>query len=155
MAPRLFTPARCGGCVAGKPLKGFDHILHGYVFVALRGGPRRVPADGIPDAGLNAGPAGDVLEQVPPCVVRRDAWVGHALVTHPGGDGLFVGFSDDRRLAVLVWFGIAVFVLGIMIIVVGVSRRHRVAHDGDDAPVEQPGGNVLDACGHFDSCWTS
>jgi hypothetical protein len=53
-------------------------------------------------------------------------------------------------------FGIAVFVLGIIIIVVGVSRRHRVAHDGDDAPVDQPGGNVLgDARGHFGSFWTS
>jgi hypothetical protein len=57
--------------------------------------------------------------------------------------GLFIGFSDDRRLEVLAWFGIAVFVFGIIIIVVGVSRRHRVAYDGDDAPVDQPGGNVL------------
>src|SRR5258708_263191 len=45
---------------------------------------------------------------------------------------LFVGFSDDRRLEVLVWFGVAIFVLGIIIIVVGVSRRHRVADEGDD-----------------------
>jgi hypothetical protein len=69
--------------------------------------------------------------------------------------GLFIGFSDDRRLEVLAWFGIAVFGI-IIIIVVGVSRRHGVAHDGDDAPFDQPGGNVLgDACSHFGSCWAS
>jgi hypothetical protein len=57
---------------------------------------------------------------------------------------LFVGFSDHRRLEV-VRFGVAVFVLGIIIIVVGVSRRHRVAHDGGEAPA----GNVFgDARGH-------
>ena len=57
---------------------------------------------------------------------------------------LFVGFSDHRQLEV-VRFGVAVFVLGIIIIVVGVSRRHRVAHDGGEAPA----GNVLgNARGH-------
>ena len=54
---------------------------------------------------------------------------------------LFVGFSDHRRLKV-VRFGVAVFVLGI-IIVVGVSRRHRVAQDGDEAPLDQACGEVL------------
>ena len=59
----------------------------------------------------------------------------------PGACGLFVGFSDDRRIEVVV---VVVFVLGIIIIIiVGVSRRHRVAHDGDDSPVDQPDGNVL------------
>ena len=63
--------------------------------------------------------------------------------------GLFVGFSDDRRLDVIVRFGVAVFVLGI-IIVVGVSRRHRVAHE---APANQRGGNVLGyAWCHVGSC---
>jgi hypothetical protein len=39
----------------------------------------------------------------------------------------------------------------VVIIIVGVSRRHRI--NGDDGPV---GGNVLrDACGHVGSCWTS
>ena len=60
---------------------------------------------------------------------------------------LFVGFSDDRRIE-FVRFGVAVFVLGI-IIVVGVSRRHRVAHDGDEAPVDQPAGNVLEDSGSY------
>jgi hypothetical protein len=58
---------------------------------------------------------------------------------------LFVGFSNHRRLDV-VRFGVAifVFVLGI-IIVVGVSRRHRVANDRGEAPA----GNVLgNARGH-------
>ena len=69
--------------------------------------------------------------------------------------GLFVGFPDDRRLEVLLWFGVAVFVLGIIIIivVVWVPRRHRVAADDDDAPVDQRGGNILgDAYGHVGSC---
>jgi hypothetical protein len=60
---------------------------------------------------------------------------------------LFVGFSDHRRLDV-VWFGVAifVFVLGI-IIVVGVSRRHRVAHDGSEAPAGNVLGNARDHVG--------
>ena len=63
---------------------------------------------------------------------------------------VFVGFSDDRRLAIVVRFGVAVFVLGIIIVVVGVPRRrHRVAHDGDAAPVDQPGRKALgDAQGY-------
>lgn len=55
---------------------------------------------------------------------------------------LFVGFSDDRRLEVVVLFGVAIFVL-VIIIVVGISRRHHLAHDGDEASVDQPSGNVL------------
>jgi hypothetical protein len=39
--------------------------------------------------------------------------------------GLFVGFSDDRRLVVL-RFVVAVFVL--VIIIVWITRRHRVGH---------------------------
>jgi hypothetical protein len=46
---------------------------------------------------------------------------------------VFVGFSDDRRLALVVRFGVVVFLLVIIIVIVGVSRRHRVAHDGDDS----------------------
>jgi hypothetical protein len=53
---------------------------------------------------------------------------------------VFVGFSDDRRLALVVRFGVVAFVLVIIIIIiiiviVGVSRRHRVAHDGDESPL--------------------
>ena len=74
-----------------------------------------------------------------------------------GGAGparLFVGFSDDRRLVVLIVLivlivlvvllvvPVVVFVV-FVIIVVGVSRRHRVGHDGDEAPFDQPGGNVV------------
>jgi hypothetical protein len=54
-----------------------------------------------------------------------------SLPSRPGACGLFVGFSDDRRIEVVVRFGV-VFILGIIfIIIVGVSRRHRVAHDGE------------------------
>src|SRR6516165_5657752 len=59
-----------------------------------------------------------------------------------GDAALFVrvGFSDDRRLIVLV------------IIVVGVSRRQRDVNDGDDARVDQPGGNVFNRRSHVGSC---
>ena len=59
--------------------------------------------------------------------------------------GLFVGFSDDRRVEV-VRFGVVVFVL-VIVIVVGVSRRHRVAHDGGEAPVDQPARNSRGCAG--------
>src|SRR5215831_4385479 len=61
-----------------------------------------------------------------------------------GDAALFVrvGFSDDRLLVVLVVF---------VIIVVGVSRRQRV-NDGDDARVDQPGGNVFNRRSHVGSC---
>jgi hypothetical protein len=64
---------------------------------------------------------------------------------------LFVfGFSDDRRLALIVWFGVVVVVLVIIIVIVGVSRRHRAAHNGDEAPLGR--GKVLrDALGHVGS----
>ena len=42
-----------------------------------------------------------------------------------GGEGLFVWFSDDRRLFILIPI-VVLFVFGI-IIVVGISRRHRLA----------------------------
>src|SRR6516164_535006 len=52
---------------------------------------------------------------------------------------VFVGFSDDRRFAIVVWFGAVFFVLVIIIIIVivivGISWRHRVAHDGDESPL--------------------
>ena len=59
---------------------------------------------------------------------------------------VFVGFSDDRRLALVIRFGVAVFVF----VIIGVSRRNRVAHVGDEAPVDR--GEVLgDALGHVGS----
>jgi hypothetical protein len=39
------------------------------------------------------------------------------------------GFSDDRRVAVLVLFVLGIIII-IVIIIVGVSRRH--VHDGDE-----------------------
>jgi len=54
---------------------------------------------------------------------------------------LFVGFSDDRRSFFPVLILFVFFVL--VIIVVRVARRQHVAHDGDEADVEQPGENVL------------
>jgi hypothetical protein len=52
---------------------------------------------------------------------------------------LFVGFAfrDDRQLGIDVRFCVVVFVLGVIIVVVGVSRRHRVAHDGDEVPADK------------------
>jgi hypothetical protein len=55
---------------------------------------------------------------------------------------LFVGFSDDGRLFVLVLilFVFFVLLLLIIIVVVRISRRWRIA---DKRPVDQPDGNVL------------
>jgi len=53
---------------------------------------------------------------------------------------LFVWFSDDRGLKVVLWFSVLILVL--VLIIVWVSRRGRVAHRGEDAPFDQPGGNV-------------
>jgi len=56
---------------------------------------------------------------------------------------VFVGLPDDRRF---VRFGVVVFFL-VIIVIVGISRRHRVAHDGDEPPLGR--GKVLrDALGH-------
>ena len=64
---------------------------------------------------------------------------------------LFVGFSDDRRF-VLPFVLVFAFEI-IVLIVFGVSRRHRVAHDGDDAAVNPPGAYDLGpARGHVGSC---
>ena len=74
------------------------------------------------------------------------------LLHEPSRLFVFVGFSDDRRPALVVRFGVIAFVLIIIIIViviviVGVSRRHRVAHDGDESPLDR--GKVLRAAlGH-------
>jgi hypothetical protein len=64
--------------------------------------------------------------------------------------GLFVRFSHDCRAIVRFGVVVFVFVLGIIIIVVvGVSRRHHA----NEAPVGEPGGNVLEnAWGHGGSC---
>jgi len=81
-----------------------------------------------------------------------------------GDAALFVrvGFSDDRRLVVLIVLIVLIvlvvplvvsFVVLVVfvIIVVGVSRRRRVA---DEAPVDQPDGNVLgDARSHVGFRW--
>src|SRR5262245_29657567 len=55
---------------------------------------------------------------------------------------LLVGFSDDQRFFVQLLVLLVFFVL---VIIVGMSRRHRVtAHDGDETP------NVLgDTWSHF------
>src|SRR6516165_5801946 len=75
-----------------------------------------------------------------------------------GDAALFVrvGFSDDRRLVVLIVFVVFVVPLVVLvvfvIIVVGVSRRQRDVNDGDDARVDQPGGNVFNRRSHVGSC---
>jgi hypothetical protein len=72
------------------------------------------------------------------------------LLHEPSRLFVFVGFSDDRRLALVVRFGVVVFVLVIIIVIGGVSWRHRVAHDGDEPPLGS--GKVLrDAMGHVGS----
>jgi hypothetical protein len=72
------------------------------------------------------------------------------LLHEPSRLFVFVGFSDDRRLVLVVRFGVVVVVLVIIIVIVGVSRRHRVAHNGDEAPLGR--GKVLrDAFGHVGS----
>jgi hypothetical protein len=72
------------------------------------------------------------------------------LLHEPSRLFVFVGFSDDRRLVLVVRFGVVVVVLVIIIVIVGVSRRHRVAHNGDEAPLGR--GKVLrDALGHVGS----
>src|SRR5215510_5198433 len=67
-----------------------------------------------------------------------------------GDAALFVrvGLSDDRRLVFVV---LLVVLVVFVIIVVGVSRRQRV-NDGDDARVDQPGGNVFNRRSHVGSC---
>src|SRR6516225_1996208 len=64
---------------------------------------------------------------------------------------VFVRFSDDRRLVLVIRFGVVVVLLVIIIIViVGISRWHRVAHDGDESPLGR--GKVLrDVLGHVGS----
>ena len=59
------------------------------------------------------------------------------LLCEPSRLFVFVGFSDDRRLALIVRSSVAVFVPVVIIVVVGVSRRHRVAHGGNEAPVDR------------------
>src|SRR5262249_23092554 len=67
---------------------------------------------------------------------------------------LFVGFgfSDDRGLVVLIVLIVLVVLVIFVTIVVGVSRRQRVVNDGDEAPVDQPGGNVFNGRRHVGSC---
>src|SRR6266566_6946727 len=66
---------------------------------------------------------------------------------------LIVRFAHDRRFVGPVFVVFVLVIIMILIIVVGVSRRHRVAHDGDEAPVDQPSGNVLEnVWGHVGSC---
>src|SRR5262249_35175850 len=56
-------------------------------------------------------------------------------------------------VAVLVVLIVLVVLVILVVLIVGVSRRRRVAHDGDEAPVDQPSGNVLeDIRGHVASC---
>jgi hypothetical protein len=73
---------------------------------------------------------------------------GHAVrgadVNIPGdvGKRLFLWFSDDRRVEVVIRLVIVLFVFGI-VIVAGVSRRHRVTSHGDETPIYQRVGNLL------------
>ena len=74
--------------------------------------------------------------------VQNCRYIGSA---QPFRGALFVWFSDDRRIEVVVRFGVALFVLGIIIIivVVGVSRGHSHGGDGTEGNVPR------DARGHI------
>ena len=69
------------------------------------------------------------------------------MATDEARAALFVGFSDDRLVEVVVRLGVFILVL---VVVVGIPRRrHRTAHDGDAVPVDQPGRRSLgNAQGH-------
>ena len=114
---------------------------------AARRPTRRSPAAGAPTrrrrpGGCQCERKRAITEGVRP---RR---VVNAAKAEARGALFVVGFSDDRRLVVPVLVLFVLFVL-VIIIVVGVPRRHRVAHDGDETPVDQPGGKVLgDVRGH-------
>ena len=65
---------------------------------------------------------------------RRGAMLSLMATVETRAD-LFVGFSDDRLVEIVVRFGVFILVL---VVVVGVPRRpHRTAHDGDGVPVDQ------------------
>src|SRR4051794_32335007 len=65
---------------------------------------------------------------------------------------VIIWFANDRWLIVSVLF---IFVV-VVVVVVGIARRHRVEDDGNDAPIDQTGSNILgDVQGHVGSCWMS
>jgi hypothetical protein len=90
---------------------------------------------------------------------KYDKRGGRILIRDPRG--LFIGFSDDCRLKVVVRSASPSSSSTSTSTSSSsssslVSWRNRVAHDGDDAPVDQPSGNVFgDARGHLGSFWTS
>jgi hypothetical protein len=87
-----------------------------------------------------ARPSRETAEQDGGILLLIDAQTGPAPLEHvafarprrsgmgpyPGAARLFVGLSHDRRLEVLIL--LVFFVLGVIIIVVGVSRRHLFLH---------------------------
>jgi hypothetical protein len=65
-----------------------------------------------------------------------------------------LGFSHDRRLEVFVL--LVFFLFLVVIIVVGISRRHLVADDCEEAPVNRPSRNTFkDTQDHVGSYWMS
>src|SRR5262245_51310025 len=73
---------------------------------------------------------------------------------------LFIGggFSHDRRLDVFILVVLVVLVVlfFLVIIVVWISRRHLVADDSEEAPVNRPSRNTFkDMQDHVGSYWTS
>jgi hypothetical protein len=68
--PQVPHPVEVRRPVGGKPRDSLGQVFDGQVLVPLGGGPGRVPADAISDAGLNSGTTGASLEQVSPCMVR-------------------------------------------------------------------------------------
>src|SRR5258708_35928414 len=55
---------------------------------------------------------------------------------------VFVRLAHDRRLVAAVLFVLFLFVL-VLFVFIRISGRHRVAHDHEGTPVDQPGGKFL------------
>jgi hypothetical protein len=60
---------------------------------------------------------------------------------------LFIGFSDHHGIGPIVGFSVAVFVFILVVIIVWVSRRRRVASNGELS--KQSGNTLRDACGQL------
>src|SRR4051812_4860830 len=68
---------------------------------------------------------------------------------------VFVRLAHDRRLVAAVLFVLFLFLfLLLLVLFIGISGRHRAAHDHEGTPVDQPGGKFLgDVWGHVVAPW--
>jgi hypothetical protein len=105
------------------------------------GGP---PEGSKPDARREAARVHIAARRRGGCLAARSA-----CRSRPSGCGLFVGlrFPDDWRLIVALLI-LLIFIF-FVIIVVGISRRHRVIHEGGKPPIGQDKNVLSHARGHF------